>query len=149
MGVVAVCLEVFTTRMELEHVSEIAEAEKPITALRSRRLGRSSYWGKYSFRKLYCSTTTEVTEHCHMMLQADKRGVCTICRSLLCWKTQSCVWLLMLNEAKSAGLERKCNLGYESAVCGQSAMQHPQGFKHSTRTQETLLTVLKTSSRSY
>lgn len=66
MGVVAVCLDVFTTRMELEHVSEIAEAEKPITALRSRRLGRSSYWGKYSFRKLYCSTATEVTEHCHM-----------------------------------------------------------------------------------
>lgn len=40
---VAVCLEVLITRTELEQVSEIAEAEKPMTALRISRLGRSSY----------------------------------------------------------------------------------------------------------
>lgn len=41
--VVAVCLEVLITRTELEQVSEIAEAENPMTALRMSRLGRSSY----------------------------------------------------------------------------------------------------------
>ena len=41
--VVAVCLEVLTTRTELEQVSEIAEAENPMTALRMSRRGRSSY----------------------------------------------------------------------------------------------------------
>jgi hypothetical protein len=43
IGVVAVCLEVLTTRTELEQVSEIAEAENPMTALRMSRRGKSSY----------------------------------------------------------------------------------------------------------
>ena len=43
MGTVEVCLVVLTTRTELEQVSEIAEAEKPMTALLISRRGRSSY----------------------------------------------------------------------------------------------------------
>ena len=43
MGVLCVCLVVFTTRTELEQVSEMAEAEKPMTALLISRRGRSSY----------------------------------------------------------------------------------------------------------
>lgn len=53
IGVVAVCLEVFTTRIELEHVSEMAEAQKPMRADRPNLRGRSSYWGRYSFKELY------------------------------------------------------------------------------------------------
>lgn len=54
--VVEACLEVFTTLMEFEHVSEIAEAEKPMTADLDRRRTRSSYCGHISFRVLYCNT---------------------------------------------------------------------------------------------
>lgn len=52
--VVDACLDVFTTLMELEQVSEMAEAEKPMTADRSNRFGSSSYCGSISFRVLYC-----------------------------------------------------------------------------------------------
>lgn len=38
-----VCFVVLMTRMELEQVSEVADAAKPMTADRSRRFGRSSY----------------------------------------------------------------------------------------------------------
>ena len=48
---------VFTTRTELEQVSDIAEAENPMTALLMSRRGRSSYWGRCSFKKLYCSSS--------------------------------------------------------------------------------------------
>lgn len=43
MLVVLVCLTVLMTRMELEQVSETAEEQKPMTAERARRMGRSSY----------------------------------------------------------------------------------------------------------
>ena len=46
------CLYVFTTLMELEHVSETADALKPMKADRSSLFGSSSYWGSFSLRVL-------------------------------------------------------------------------------------------------
>jgi hypothetical protein len=39
-----------TTRIELEQVSEIADAAKPMTAERASFLGSSSYCGSVAFR---------------------------------------------------------------------------------------------------
>ena len=50
MGVVAVCLVVLMTRMELEHVSDTKELENPKTALRMSFFANSSYCGRYAFK---------------------------------------------------------------------------------------------------
>lgn len=61
----AACFDVLITRIELEQVSEIADAENPMTAERSNRLGSSSYWGMSSLRVLYCTTNTQIDELSH------------------------------------------------------------------------------------
>lgn len=52
-GTLCVCFVVLITRMELEQVSDVAEAAKPMTAERSSRFGSSSYCGRYSLSSLY------------------------------------------------------------------------------------------------
>ena len=138
MGVVAVCLDVLTTLTELEQVSEIAEAEKPMTALLMRRLGRSSYWGSFSLRKLYCkqdeniSTITEVSSHLRSCTANNMEVSWLVLRSLLIQEVElQTTW----NHLNQNMLHNQTQIGEPFEVCqawGPFVLHYHKRSKYST-----------------